>query len=74
MPHVNIKHFPAPLTDQQRADLVLAVTEAVRGAFGCDEGVISIALEPVESEVWHEQVYLPEIVNRGELLHKSPNY
>ncbi|MFC4857005.1 tautomerase family protein [Actinophytocola glycyrrhizae] len=74
MPHVNIKHFPAPLTDEQRAGLVAAVTDAVRSAFGCDEDVISIALEPVESAAWHERVYVPEIVNRQELLHKSPNY
>jgi phenylpyruvate tautomerase PptA (4-oxalocrotonate tautomerase family) len=74
MPHVNIKHFPTPLTDDQQVRLVSALTAAVQNAFDCDEGVISIALEPVEQEVWHERVYLPEIVNRKQLLHKVPNY
>ncbi|MDQ1742207.1 MAG: hypothetical protein QOE23_546 [Pseudonocardiales bacterium] len=74
MPHVNIKHFPVPLTDEQQGRLVSALTAAVRNAFDCDEGVISIALEPVEQEAWHERVYLPEIVNRKQLLHKVPNY
>jgi len=74
MPHINIKHYPAPLTDAQQAELVAAVTSAVTTAFGCPEGVVSIALEPVEEEVWNERVYGPEIVARGELLRKKPNY
>jgi phenylpyruvate tautomerase PptA (4-oxalocrotonate tautomerase family) len=74
VPHVNIKYFPVPLNEQQQATLVAALTQAVQGAFGCDEGVISIALEPVEKEAWNDRVYVPEIVNRRELLRKLPNY
>jgi amino acid adenylation domain-containing protein len=74
MPHVNIKHFPVSLTDEQQAELIASVTSAVQRAFRCDEEVISIALEPVDADAWHEQVYVPEIVNRKELLRKQPNY
>lgn len=74
MPHVNIKYFPVPLSDEQQSELVAAVTRAVMSAFGCDEGVISIALEPIDKEAWNERVYVPEIVNRNELLRKVPNY
>ncbi|HEY3609202.1 MAG TPA: tautomerase family protein [Pseudonocardiaceae bacterium] len=74
MPHVNIKHFPTPLSDAQRSALVAAVTSAIQGAFGCEERVISIALEPVDAAAWHESVYVPEIVNRSDLLHKTPDY
>jgi amino acid adenylation domain-containing protein len=74
VPHVNIKHFPISLSDEQQSQLLTAVTKAVQSAFRCDEEVISIALEPVEREVWEGQVYIPEIVNRRELLRKSPNY
>jgi thioesterase domain-containing protein/phenylpyruvate tautomerase PptA (4-oxalocrotonate tautomerase family) len=74
MPHVNIKHFPVPLTGEQRTVLVTAITDAVRNAFDCDEDVISIALEPVAKELWNERVYVPEVVDRKELLCKSPNY
>ena len=74
MPHVNIKHFPVSLSEEKQSELVAAVTKAVKSAFGCDEGVISIALEPVEKEVWNERVYTPEIVNRKNLLRKPPNY
>ena len=74
MPHVNIKHFPVPLSEDQQAELVAALTQAVKTAFGCDEGVISIALEPVQKAAWNEHVYIPEIVDRRHLLRKLPNY
>jgi 4-oxalocrotonate tautomerase len=74
VPHVNIKHFPAPLNEEQTSELVAAVTEAVTRAFGCDQGVVSIALEPVAQQAWQEQVYAPEIVERSHLLRKTPTY
>lgn len=74
MPHVNIKHFPVEITPEQEAELVATITGAVTRALGCDEGVVSIALEPVEQEGWNERVYVPEIVNRKNLLRKTPNY
>ncbi len=74
MPHVNIKHFPVTLSEEQQSELLKAITQAVKTAFRCDEGVISIAIEPIEKEAWNEQVYVPEIVNRKHLLRKPPNY
>ncbi|MDX2545245.1 amino acid adenylation domain-containing protein [Streptomyces sp. WI04-05B] len=74
VPHINIKHFPVPITDEQERELVTAVTAAVRNAFGCKEDVVSIALEPVTADVWNERVYVPEIVDRQDLLRKTPNY
>jgi 4-oxalocrotonate tautomerase len=74
MPHVSIKHFPAPLTAEQESALLTAVTRAVQDAFGVGEGAVSIAIEPVEKEAWNERVYVPEIVDRKDLLRKAPNY
>jgi 4-oxalocrotonate tautomerase len=74
MPHVNIKHFPAFLSNEKKTSLVTVVTKAVQNAFDCNEGAISIALEPIEQEMWFEQVYLPEIELRKNLLCKEPNY
>ncbi|MEU6537033.1 amino acid adenylation domain-containing protein [Streptomyces sp. NPDC047000] len=74
VPHVNIKHFPVALTPAQEEELLTAVTEAVRNAFGCKEDVVSIAIEPVEQDAWRERVYEPEIVRRPDLLRKTPNY
>ncbi|GAA2149102.1 hypothetical protein GCM10009760_41920 [Kitasatospora kazusensis] len=74
MPHVNIKYFPTPISDEQEARLVAALTEALRENLGCDEGAVSIALEPIEPADWHEKVYAPEILDRRELLRKLPSY
>ncbi|EDY47294.1 blue-pigment synthetase [Streptomyces clavuligerus] len=74
MPHINIKYFSDALSEERQSQLVAEVARAVRAAFDCDEGVVSIALEPVDKEVWNDRVYVPEIAGRKELLHKSPNY
>ncbi|MGW4213080.1 hypothetical protein ACWEIJ_34205 [Lentzea sp. NPDC004789] len=71
---MNIKHFPVPLDAERSSELVAAITDAVTKAFGCDEGVVSIALEPVDQQAWQEQVYAPEILARKDLLHKTPSY
>ena len=74
MPHVSIKHFPADLGPDQTSSLVAAISKAVGTAFACDEGVVSIALQPVNPEAWNEQVYLPEIINAPGTIVKAPNY
>ncbi|MET8684887.1 amino acid adenylation domain-containing protein [Streptomyces sp. NPDC004732] len=74
MPHVTIKHFPNNLEDTQISALVDAITSAVRTAFSVDEGVVSIALEPVAQDAWNERVYIPEIVEDPGHLVKSPDY
>ena len=73
VPHINIKHFPR-LSKEQQSDLVTMLTQVVTKIIRCDEGAISIALEPIEKNIWHEKVYIPEIMNRKELLYKFPNY
>ncbi|GGV28211.1 hypothetical protein GCM10010277_10210 [Streptomyces longisporoflavus] len=74
VPHVNIKHFPDNLEETRISALVEAITSAVRTAFAVDEGVVSIALEPVAQDVWNERVYIPEIVEDPGHLVKSPDY
>jgi len=73
MPHINIKHFPS-LSEEQHIALAKSITEVITNVVGCDESVVSIAVERVEPEVWNEQVYIPEIVERKETLIKTPNY
>ncbi|MEU4767422.1 amino acid adenylation domain-containing protein [Actinosynnema sp. NPDC023794] len=73
LPHVNIKHFPTALTREKHSELVVAVTTAVTNAFDCDEGAVSILIEPVTREAWDEEVGIPEIVNREGVLAEAPN-
>lgn len=74
MPHVTIKHFPKDLTPDQERDLSDELTALIAGRFGTSEGAVSIALEAVAPEDWHEAVYAPEIESRSDELLKFPNY
>ncbi|MCF3961016.1 tautomerase family protein [Streptomyces fuscigenes] len=74
MPHVSIKHWPATVTDAQRAELVEEMTRTVTRVFGVPEGSVSIAVEAVEPSRWTQEVHTPEIAGRAHLLWKKPNY
>ncbi len=64
-PHVNIKHLPVALTDEQHSRLVTAVTQAMTDAFGCDEAAVSIAFEAVAEDLWPEQTRTSGLSARG---------
>ncbi|MGV7961119.1 tautomerase PptA [Photorhabdus tasmaniensis] len=74
MPHINIKHFPANLSQEDKDILSLELTKVVKKVFGCKEDVISISLEPIEKAKWNEEVYFSEIKFKENLLIKSPGY
>lgn len=74
MPHVSIKHFPASITQELRAELIESIVSAVTTAFACDEKVVSISIESIPPDQWQEEVYLPQIVGRREFLAKTPQY
>jgi 4-oxalocrotonate tautomerase len=73
MPHINIKHFPS-LTEEQHSALAESITKVITNVVGCDESVVSIAVEPVLPEEWNTKVYIPEIVDRKNTLIKTPDY
>jgi 4-oxalocrotonate tautomerase len=74
MPHINIKHFPLTMTDDDAHQLVADLTAAVTRAFGCEARFVSIALDPVDPSEWNERVYQPEITVRRRALIKMPGY
>jgi|GEM_PF-2042797 len=76
MPHVEIAHFPAELTDSARARLEQDIVAAVTRAFGVRDGAVSIGLEAVDPAQWPERVYGPLISERagGAAPLRSPDY
>ncbi|KHO16621.1 hypothetical protein NT90_04640 [Acinetobacter baumannii] len=74
MPHVNIKYFERQITDDQKEDINNTISKLLQSIFECDDEVISIALEPIHPKKWKSEVYLPEIINRSNLLNKVPQY
>ena len=74
MPHVMIKHFPADMSEKQKRILVEEINASIQKALGVKENVISISMEPVSPRDWNEQVYIPEIENKSDLLLQKPDY
>lgn len=74
MPHVNIKHFPKEVTEEQKRALAESITAALIEHLGTRDGAVSITLEPVAKDVWAEAVVDPEIKGRPDLLIKRPDY
>lgn len=77
MPHVEIWHQPAELSEAVRSRLETDIVAAIVRAYGVPESVVSIGTESVPAQQWDEQVYRPRITERGntarELL-RSPGY
>ncbi|WP_216897417.1 hypothetical protein [Nocardia alni] len=75
MPHVEISHFPADLTEPTRKRLEKDIVAAVTRAFGVRDGAVSIGLAPVNPDHWQERVYRPLITDRaGAAPLRSPDY
>jgi phenylpyruvate tautomerase PptA (4-oxalocrotonate tautomerase family) len=62
------------MSNDKKLMLTKALMDVITEHFHCHETVVSIALEPIAPTVWHEHVYIPEIIRRQHLLSKSPNY
>ncbi|MGW2325135.1 tautomerase family protein [Streptomyces sp. NPDC001700] len=74
MPHLNIKHFPLDVGEEQRRQLTEDLTALVMRHFEVPEGAVSIALEQVDQSSWNDAVIVPEIIGRQHLLIKAPGY
>ncbi|MFG2671628.1 tautomerase PptA [Streptomyces sp. NPDC048445] len=74
MPHIDIKHFPKKLTAEQRDHLADAITALVVEHFDTDSSAVSVTLEPITKDAWHERVVVPDIKRRTHLLIKRPGY
>lgn len=73
MPHIVVKHWPGP-SEEQKAELAAKIVEAVMTTFGSREASLSVAIEEVDSKVWMDTVYQPEIAPKLDALYKKPGY
>ncbi|WP_424210932.1 tautomerase family protein [Streptomyces sp. BI20] len=71
---MDITHFPVPLTDTTRARLAADITDVIVRRLGADPDAVSVALEAVDPENWHERVVAREITGREHRLVKIPGY
>ena len=73
MPHVIVK-LHAGRSEQQKARIADAVTEAVMAATGHGADAVSVAIEDVAPQDWAEQVYRPDILGKPGKLYNKPGY
>ena len=73
MPHVIVK-LQSGRSEQQKAKLAQAVTEAVMAGANCAETSVSVSIEDIEPEDWVEKVYKPDIVGKPDTIYKKPGY
>lgn len=71
MPHVIVKMFPGRSEDQ-KARIAAAITEALVATADCPETAVSVAIDDVAREDWAEAVHAPELAARPERLYKKP--
>jgi 4-oxalocrotonate tautomerase len=72
MPHVLVKLYSGR-SEQQKARLAEAVSQAVVATLKLDEKSVSVAIEDVEPANWTREVYKPDILNNPK-IYKKPGY
>ena len=73
MPHVIVKMLPGR-TDEQKARLADAITQALMTTLNSSEASISVGIEDVAQDQWSATVYAPDITAKWETLYKKPGY
>jgi 4-oxalocrotonate tautomerase len=73
MPHVIVKLHPGR-SEEQKKQLAEAIAKNVMEIAKCEERVVSVAFEEIESHEWAEKVYRPDILNNEANLYKKPGY
>lgn len=73
MPHIIVKLYKGR-SEEMKQDMAAKITRAVTESLAVDESWVSIALEEYEPEKWNNEVYQPDIIEKGHLLYKKPGY
>ena len=73
MPHVIVKFYKGR-TDDVKLQLAKQIVKDVMEATGCEEKVVSVAIEEFDPTEWPEKVYKPDIIDKKETLVIKPGY
>jgi 4-oxalocrotonate tautomerase len=73
MPHVIVKLYSGRSQDE-KARLASAITEAVTTTLGCGEASVSVAIADVSPSDWAQKVYRADILESAAELFKRPGY
>lgn len=73
MPHIVVK-MHAGRSEEDKAKLAEALSQALMSVLGSPEKVVSVAIEDFAPADWPEAVYRPDILGKSDTLYKKPGY
>lgn len=73
MPHLKVQMYPGR-TDAQKEQLAKSLEECMKEVLGSPSSSISIAIEEIPQENWHEEVVEKELKENSNAVVKMPGY
>ena len=73
MPHVIVKLYKGR-SDDVKLHLAQEIVKNVSTLAGCEERVVSVAIEEYDPKEWPEKVYKPDILEKQDTLVIKPGY
>ena len=73
MPHLKVQMYPGR-TDAQKEQLEKSLEECMKEVLGSPSSSISIAIEEIPQENWHEEVVEKELKENSNTVVKMPGY
>ncbi|MCL6359371.1 tautomerase PptA [Pectobacterium polaris] len=74
MPHIDVKHFPRNLSEEEKKAVAEDLAAVLKKHFGSSDESLSVALNEVQPERWKDDVYDPFIKPQLDTLSKKPGY
>ncbi|GKW12658.1 MULTISPECIES: tautomerase PptA [Pectobacterium] len=74
MPHIDVKHFPRDLSEEEKKVIAEDLAAVLKKHFGSSNDSLSVAFNEVQPERWKDDVYDPIIKPHLDTLAKKPGY
>ncbi|MDG0806193.1 tautomerase PptA [Pectobacterium brasiliense] len=74
MPHIDVKHFPRNLSEEEKKAVAEDLSAVLKKHFGSSDESLSVALNEIQPERWKDDVYDPFIKPQLDTLPKKPGY
>ncbi|KHS65701.1 Tautomerase PptA [Pectobacterium brasiliense] len=74
MPHIDVKHFPRNLSEEEKKAVAEDLAAVLKKHFGSSDESLSVALNEIQPERWKDDVYDPFIKPKLDTLPKKPGY
>ncbi|WCG84871.1 tautomerase PptA [Pectobacterium sp. A5351] len=74
MPHIDVKHFPKHLSEEEKNVVADDLAAVLKTHFGSSDDSLSVAFHEIQPDRWKDEVYDPLIKPHLDTLAKKPGY